>query len=546
MQSSVFDEASLDERARPVIVAAHSDIPSEATLKYAAVIEYDPSPATLESTVRWIKIRDELAAEGLTPTEILRVFLRATVLAFGMPGPTEEMLAFMFAEASGTAVAREVCEYLVTLGETPVPPGARRWHLDRAGTVAMAYLAGNGDLDPRFDRHLTLTGSLPMVRTLLSELPLERREALVLKNLNGPYLAGPMIDWLLALRDLVDTPAITAARASLVTQAAGGDRLDALTTREAARSPRPVHSRPTPAALQALQYLADERASERRAAELGPLAAQAWWQRTISVQAPELSSVATWEATSEPRRLQIAHAIATALGKDFSLVGLRSFGGPPIAVLSRQDVRFCVVPGGSVNVGFSAEEEAKLRASAQRHTWEEDYSVLDELELMRPLTRVKVGPMVAAQSPRPPVEPHIATDELEHSPLRLPSEAEWEYLARGGLDHQLTYHGPSVPDSEEEFCSVQALGVNSANMFGLYGFGFEPEICADKFQSGHAGLPTDGSPRHGTGPRVVKGGAAVAYPWQGAGEWHLLLSAMRTPQTAWEYALSLRFVISIK
>ncbi|MBC6471371.1 formylglycine-generating enzyme family protein [Actinomadura alba] len=525
-------------------------------LKDAAVIEYDPAPATLESTARWMRIRDELAAAGLTPTEILRVFLRAAVLTYDMPGPSEEMLALVFAEVPGTAVAREVCEYLITLGEAPDPPGAWRWHLDRVGTVAMARLASDGHLDPRFDRLLVgSTAPMPVVRALLAALPLERREALVLSVLSrrvrsvlAPWdFAAIMLDWLLALRDLVDTPTLTAVRAGLISKARGSDRIEELITEEASGTPRPIHSRPTPTAQQALQYLSNKRAAERRAEELGPLAERAWRQRFITVEAPELVSVAAWAATSERRRLQIAEAIVAALGNDFSLVGMERFGGPPIVVLSRESVRFCVVPGGSVDVGFSPEEEAEIRhAAARRNDWEEDYSVLDELDLMRPLTRVEVGPMVVAQAPSSPVPPHAATDELERSPLRLPSEAEWEYLARGGRSHQLTYRGPDVPDSEEWFEAVKALGADGANTFGLYGFGFEAEACADVFHPGHDGLPADGSPRRGTGPRVTKGGAAYVYPWQGCGEWHLLLSAMRTPQTTWEYALSLRFVIGIQ
>jgi hypothetical protein len=558
MPPSVFDDASLDERVRPVIIAAHSDMPSEDALNDAAVIEYEPAPATLESTARWMRIRGELTAGGLTPNEILRVFLRAVSLAYDMPGPSKEMLALVFADAPDTAVARDVCEYLITLGETPDPPGAWRWHLGHAGTVAMAHLASHGHLDPRFDRLLVgSTAPMPVVRALLAALPLERREALVLSMLDRDALvpsvldprdlAAVRLDCLLAIRDLVDTPTLTAVRASLISEARGSDGIGALIAEEASGMPRPIHSRPTPAARQALQYLSDERAAERRAGELGPLAERVWGQRFIAVEAPELVSVAAWEGTSERRRLQIADAIVTALGSDFSLVGLHRFGGPPIAVLSRQGVRFCVVPGGSVDVGFSPEEEAEIRrAAAQRNAWEEDYSVLDELELMRPLTRVEVGPMVVTQAPSSPVPPHAATDELERSPLRLPSEAEWEYLARGGRSHQLTYRGPDVPDNEEWFQTVGKLGADGANMFGLYGFGFEPEACADVFHPSHDGLPTDGSPRRGTGPRVTKGGAAHIYPWQGCGEWHLLLSAMRMQQTTWEYALSLRFVIGIQ
>jgi hypothetical protein len=98
MLSCVFEDSSFDERALPVILAVHSGTPSEDELESAALIEYDPAPATLESTARWMRIQDDLIAEGFTPTEILRVFLRAVSLAYNMPGPTMEMLAWMFAE----------------------------------------------------------------------------------------------------------------------------------------------------------------------------------------------------------------------------------------------------------------------------------------------------------------------------------------------------------------------------------------------------------------------------------------------------------------
>ncbi|HZE29828.1 MAG TPA: hypothetical protein VE198_00140 [Actinoallomurus sp.] len=167
MPSCVFEDSSFDERARPVILAVHSGTPSEDELEDAALIEYDPSPAMLESTARWMRIRDDLTAEGFSPTEILRVFLRAVSLAYDMPGPTTEMLARMFAEASGTEVAREVCEHQMALGEAPVPPGARRWHLDQAGAIAAARLACDGGLDPGFDRLLVEAIALPSISAVL-------------------------------------------------------------------------------------------------------------------------------------------------------------------------------------------------------------------------------------------------------------------------------------------------------------------------------------------------------------------------------------------
>ncbi|MGW6500232.1 hypothetical protein [Nonomuraea angiospora] len=245
----MFENSSFDERALPVILAVHSGTPSEDELEGAALIEYDPAPATLESTARWMSIRDGLTAEGFTPTEILRVFLRVVSLAYNMPGPTTEMLARMFAEVSGTEVPREVCEHLIALGKAPVPPGARRWHLDQAGAIAAARLACDGDLDPGFDRLLVeAIVPLPVVRAALAALPMERREALVLSTMDRMNFAADMLGWLLDTRDLVDTPAVAAARTRLINQAPGSDGMQALIAEESRGTPRPLHPRPTPAA----------------------------------------------------------------------------------------------------------------------------------------------------------------------------------------------------------------------------------------------------------------------------------------------------------
>jgi hypothetical protein len=38
----------------------------------------------------------------------------------------------------------------------------------------------------------------------------------------------------------------------------------------------------------------------------------------------------------------------------------------------------------------------------------------------------------------------------------------------------------------------------------------------------------------------------MLYPWQACGEWHLLCSAVRTPEDAWEFEISARPVIGIR
>ena len=100
----------------------------------------------------------------------------------------------------------------------------------------------------------------------------------------------------------------------------------------------------------------------------------------------------------------------------------------------------------------------------------------------------------------------------------LPSEAQWEYAARGGDGDQYTYAGSNTIDdvawySGNSSSSTQPVGQKDANGFGLYDLsGNVWEWTLDEYESSYNGAPTDGSPRcsnsdcTGSSDRIVRGG----------------------------------------
>ena len=74
--------------------------------------------------------------------------------------------------------------------------------------------------------------------------------------------------------------------------------------------------------------------------------------------------------------------------------------------------------------------------------------------------------------------------------------------------------------------------------------GFHSDICADPWHDNYEGAPSDGSPllngNRSDGERVVRGGAAALYPWQGCGEWLNRLSAYRSSSDSYEELINVR------
>ncbi|GIM87146.1 formylglycine-generating enzyme family protein [Salinispora arenicola] len=214
-------------------------------------------------------------------------------------------------------------------------------------------------------------------------------------------------------------------------------------------------------------------------------------------------------------------------------------------------VVFREVPGGTFRMGLSEAELAAVRAiersGGAEDTLEPFFAGAGDAQ---PIREVRVEAFLLARHPLtvaqvrhwlPEYEDDYADadsgtarleddldDLLEAMPFRLPSEAEWEYAARAGTT-TLTFRGDGRPGEDQlldDFGDGQRTAA-AENAFGLAALGSANEICADMWIPGFVGAPADARPRTGDGPRTVRGGAADCYPWQGCGEWLLLLAATR-------------------
>lgn len=524
----------------------HRD-PPEPLLWEAAGLYESASPAMIQGAARWLGVVQELREGGLDPGKVSRVLLSA---ACGEPRgwrPSPAVLAKVLESAGGEVDAAHFAADLMQSGDVPMA-------LRPLFTICVALMARAGEPTPQsYDAHLVFHVPWRLLRTVIASLPEARRDAVVVRLLGrppNPNAARIQLRNVLPILDLATGQGARSSIAAVREQVEGNEKwAHVVAAVDAGGGPPTESQEPTADCRRAVEYWLNKYEQKTSVGATGAVARDAH-SKGVQVDAPELASWAEWNAASASRRQAIALEVERAVD-GLVLQPDATFDAGSVTSFTHGDTVFRLVPGGKYERGFSDEEEAAVRAAAEAarpagDNWEEEFGhfLKNTLHSMRPVSEVSIGPMLVCASPGFSMTPDRVPSFLSETPWRLPSEAEWEYAARGGRSRELTWRGNVVPD-EAWFTETEAEGEGACNPFGLWGFGMQPELCSDGWHETHEGAPTDGSPRAGEGSVVARGGAAMLYPWQQVGEWQLLCNAVRSPATHWEFEVCVRPVLGI-
>ena len=224
-------------------------------------------------------------------------------------------------------------------------------------------------------------------------------------------------------------------------------------------------------------------------------------------------------------------AIVAAEGRMRAAARLARLSGRLPEVLQEVNAQMARVEGGTFTMGCTPEQEQCDADEKPTHPVQVESFEIGKFEMTQELWEAVMGenPSAFADCPKCPVET-VSWDDVqaflrrlnaEGAQYRLPSEAEWEYAARGGkLGEGYRYAGSGNRAEvawyhENSGNGTQPVGRKRANELGLFDMsGNVREWTRDCWHGSYDGAPGDGRAREGgdCGRRVIRGGSWSGKP----------------------------------
>ena len=219
-------------------------------------------------------------------------------------------------------------------------------------------------------------------------------------------------------------------------------------------------------------------------------------------------------------------AIVAAEGRIRAAARLARLGSRLSEVLQEVGAQMVRVEGGTFTMGCTPEQENCADDEKPAHPVQVESFQIGRFEMTQELWEAVMGenPGAFADCPGCPVET-VSWDDVqaflrrlnaEGARYRLPSEAEWEYAARGGqLSEGYRYAGSGnwaevAWYHENSGNGTQPVGRKRANELGLFDMsGNVREWTRDCWHGSYDGAPGDGRAREegDCGRRVIRGGS---------------------------------------
>lgn len=284
--------------------------------------------------------------------------------------------------------------------------------------------------------------------------------------------------------------------------------------------------RPSSQNSESITLIARDKAGHQSQVKIQRMNDDLWREHSVSA----LQDLKQWQALTLPDKKAIALFVEEKLQGQFSFVSINSFQCGLLSfdiasfLHTKSQVLFHLIPGGTFSMGslsIKAEQDYLKTISSFKQS---GYRI-SELEREVPSRTVNVTPFLMGRA-------ELSTLEWKRSPevsltgtnrnlalpmgslnfrmaqawidswscgLRLPSEAEWEYAARGGSEHRF-FFGPQFDPSYVWYSGNAGKSVHSSerhiktkkwNAFGLVDtLGNQLEFVGDKWHPNYQGAPS--------------------------------------------------------